>query len=326
MRHDLRPAHPAENRRSLISAYHGSRVRRNGDMIRTLRLWIEAARPRTLPVSVAGVLCAFAYAIEDGFAIDWTGWVCLIFALMCQIASNFANEYFDYKAGRDAPGREGPRRGVTEGDISPKAMLGATMFTLALACCLGLSLLLRGGWWMMAVGIAVVLGVYAYSAGPWPLSTHGLGEVAVLVFFGVVPVCCTYWLISGADSCVPLKVVAASIGIGCFGANVLVVNNFRDIPDDRAVGKRTLAVRFGRKAMMVLYAVNVIVAAGCLFPGFASSMGWGAWIVAILMTAAGLCFVAVMRRLNGRRLNPWLGRTAMMMVVFTLALLISAMI
>lgn len=286
-----------------------------------LRAWVEAIRLRTLPVSIAGVLCAFALAIEDGYGISWAGWVCLVFALLCQTASNFANEYFDYRAGRDAPGREGPRRGVTEGDISPRAMLTATGAVLAVACCLGLSLVIRGGWWMIAAGAAVVAGVYAYSAGPWPLSTHGLGELAVIVFFGLVPVSLTYYLLTLT---VTWEVVAASAGIGCLGANVLVVNNYRDIPDDRATGKRTLAVRFGGPAMMHLYRLNAFLGAVLLYPGLERIFGHGAWAVTAAIVLFGCTATAVMRRESGRALNPWLGKTAMFMVAIAVVMLVSA--
>ncbi|MDE6277530.1 MAG: 1,4-dihydroxy-2-naphthoate octaprenyltransferase [Muribaculaceae bacterium] len=287
-----------------------------------LKAWVEAIRPRTLPVSVAGVVCAFAYALEGGYSIGWPGWVCLVFALLCQTASNFANEYFDYRAGRDTPGREGPRRGVTEGDISPRAMIAATCVVLALACGLGLSLILRGGWWMIAVGAAVVAGVYAYSAGPWPLSTHGLGEAAVVVFFGLVPVCLTYYLLTLS---MRPEVVAAACGMGLLGANVLVVNNFRDIPDDEAVGKRTLAVRFGRKAMVWLYRINVVVATACLLPGFEYSLGIWNGFAGGIMVAVGLGYAEIISKLEGHRLNKWLGRTAMFMVLVSMGLLISAL-
>ncbi len=284
------------------------------------KAWIEAMRVRTLPVSIAGVLCAFSYALEAGYAISWPGWVCLVFALMCQTASNFANEYFDYRAGRDAPGREGPRRGVTEGDISPRAMLRATVMLLTVACALGLTLVLRGGWWMVAIGAAVVAGVYAYSAGPWPLSTHGLGEVAVVIFFGLVPVCLTYYLMTGG---ITRDVIMASAGIGLLGANVLIVNNYRDIPDDRAVGKRTLAVRYGRKAMMWVYRIDVFAATVLLMSGIIPILGYWGYLVSAAMIFFGFDAANRMSKLEGRALNPWLGRTAVFMVSVTVVLLLT---
>ena len=156
----------------------------------TLRVWIEAMRLRTLPVSLAGILFAGALGLLAGHFRPAPWLMCLVFALLAQIASNFANEYYDYKGGLDRAGREGPRRGVTEGDITPEAMKRATYVTLGVACMVGVALVaLYGEWWMYIAGILTVLGVVAYSSGPYPLSHHGFGEVAVVAFFGIVPVC-----------------------------------------------------------------------------------------------------------------------------------------
>ena len=139
-------------------------------------------RLRTLPVSLAGVVTAAAYAVVYAGAsgVRWMPvTLCFIFALLCQIASNFANEYYDFRAGFDRRGREGPRRGVTEGDITPRSMKLATYLTLAAGCLTGVALTLWGGLWLIASGVVVVVGVVAYSAGPYPLSHHGLGEVEI---------------------------------------------------------------------------------------------------------------------------------------------------
>ncbi len=251
-------------------------------------MWTEAARPRTLPVSVAGVAggCAAAWACGEQWRL-WPMLLCMIFALLAQIASNFANEYFDYKDGIDSPGRVGPRRGVTEGDITPRAMAMAAGITLALACCVGLPLIIWGGWPMIAVGVCVAVGVLAYSAGPWPLSRHGLGEVAVVLFFGVVPVNLTFYLATGVTFWWPAFMV--SVGIGLMGANVLIVNNYRDYDDDRAVGKRTLAVILGRNVMPWLYLINGIAGVAFTLPlwlavgTFALPMACGFAVVEVLM-------------------------------------------
>ena len=211
-----------------------------------MKVWIEAMRLRTLPVSVAGVIMALGYGIFNR-ELNFTVWIlCLLFAVLAQIASNFANEYYDYRDGLDKPGREGPRRGVTEGDITPRAMLAATYITLALACCVGLCLLLWGPWWLIPAGIAIGLGVLAYSTGPYPLSRHGLGEVAVMLFFGVVPVNLTYYVMSGQWD---VNVFLGSLSAGLMGANVLLVNNYRDAADDTLVGKRDIWTTHGINAL-----------------------------------------------------------------------------
>lgn len=271
--------------------------------------WIEAMRLRTLPVSVAGVLAACACAVHDNVFIWSVATAALLFAVLCQIASNFANEYFDAKAGRDRPGREGPRRGVTEGDISPAAMKRAILVTLASAACIGLWLAFYGGLWLIIPGILIGIGAMAYSAGPWPLSTHCMGEVAVILFFGIVPVTLTYYVMSGLW---PEPVLMAALAMGLLGANVLIVNNVRDIPDDRAVGKHTLATVFGARAMSVLYVINNMTAMRVLplVP---------LWY-RVFAAVAGITVAVLLLRLSGRRLTPLLGVTSVLMFLSAVAM------
>lgn len=277
-----------------------------------MKEWIEAVRLRTLPVSVAGVIMALGYGVLNG-GFNLAVWVlCLLFAVLAQIASNFANEYYDYRDGLDKPGREGPRRGVTEGDITPGAMLRATYITLCFACAVGLSLLAWGPWWLIPVGAAIGLGVLAYSTGPYPLSRHGLGEVAVMLFFGVVPVNLTCFVMGGDWR---VEVLLGSFSAGLMGANVLLVNNYRDAPDDATVGKRTLAVIFGRKAASMLYLFNGYLAVALMLGVWMRLSAWvlivpGAYLVA--HTAMWLR----MRRSEGAALNPMLGGTAMLMLLY----------
>lgn len=274
-------------------------------------------RLRTLPVSAAGVLTAIALNLRHDNLHLTPAILCLVFALLAQIASNFANEYFDYRAGRDRPGREGPRRGVTEGDLTPRAMLAATLLTLAAACAVGLIVVAYAGWWLVPVGIAVALGVFAYSAGPYPLSTHGLGEVAVILFFGLVPVGLTYYISAG---CCPAEVWRAAMAVGLMGANVLIVNNYRDVEDDRAVNKLTLAVRFGRPAMRLLYAANGLAAMALMLPTWLAINPYCAAIPAAV-AAASIAISIRMAHLQGARLTPLLAITSLLM--FTHALLLT---
>ncbi len=282
-----------------------------------LKAWIEAMRLRTLPVSVAGVISGIALAVMGGGFRCAQATICLVFAVLAQVASNFANEYYDYKGGLDKPGREGPRRGVTEGDITPEAMKRAAYATLGLACACGLSLVAWGGWWLICVGIAIALGVFAYSAGPYPLSHHGLGEVAVTLFFGVIPVNFTYYLQAGSFS---WPVALASVSIGLMGANVLIINNYRDADDDASVGKRTLAVQWGRRAVSCLYLINGYAAVAIMRPVWgALPAGWLAVPALYLVAHTGLWAAMTSRR--GRRLNPLLGGTAMLMLAYSIGLL-----
>jgi 1,4-dihydroxy-2-naphthoate octaprenyltransferase len=208
-----------------------------------IRHWIESMRLRTLPVSIAGVIAGTGCAIlVDSFkAIP--ALLCLAFAILAQIAANFGNEYYDFKNGIDKKGRAGFRRGVTEGEISPRAMKAATFMTLGIAAMVGCAMLIYGPWWLIIAGILIMCFALAYSAGPYPLSHHSLGEIAVVIFFGVVPVTLTYWLQIGQWMEVEI-VLGASLAVGLMAANVLIVNNYRDMDDDKAVGKNTTVVRF----------------------------------------------------------------------------------
>ena len=282
-----------------------------------LKVWIEAMRLRTLPVSVAGVVTACAYALQHGTFSAVPASLCLAFAVLAQIASNFANEYYDFRAGLDKAGRAGPRRGVTEGDITPKAMLHATYGTLLAAALIGCVLMIYGGWWLLFAGAAIGVGALAYSAGPYPLSRHCLGEVAVILFFGIVPVTLTYYVQALHWD---WTVTVGGIGIGLIGANVLIVNNYRDIDDDRAVGKHTLAVHLGRKAMLALYALNAMAGVCFTLPLWARlPHGW--LIVPALYLCAAAAIINAMARRDGAALNPLLGMTATSLLAYALLML-----
>lgn len=283
-------------------------------------IWIEAMRLRTLPVSVAGVVMGTALTIMYGECKALPATLCLIFAILAQIASNFANEYYDYKAGLDAPGREGPRRGVTEGDISPKAMKTATFITLGLACVTGCCLVPPGEWWLYLAGVFIALGALAYSTGPYPLSRHGLGEVAVFLFFGIIPVNLTFYVQTLHWD---LTALFASFSVGLMGANVIIVNNYRDCEADRSVGKRTLAVILGRRTLAALYLFNGFIAVALMLPLWLL-LPPVSWIVPVLYLVAHTAIWWRMSLLEGRRLNPLLGMTAIAMALYAIGTLITA--
>ena len=282
--------------------------------------WIEAMRLRTLPVSTAGVLAGIGCAANHGSFAWPQAVICMVFAIIAQIASNFANEYYDYKNGLDKKGREGFRRGVTEGDIKPEAMKRATYGLLALDALIGCSLIYWGGWWLILVGIAVAIFAVAYSTGPYPLSHHGLGDIAVVIFFGFVPVVFTeyvqtgYWHLNSVTICV-------SLATGLLAANVLIVNNYRDADDDRAVGKRTTAVIFGRKAMGRVYMLNGAVA----LIAFSAASSWApqmtvvGWIVLLW---AQIKLWNSLRTLKGAALNNVLKFTAILLLVCSIYILV----
>ena len=285
-------------------------------MKRTIKIWIECARLRTLPVSVAGVIMASGIAVLY-HRFEWLpALLCFAFAVLAQVVSNFANEYYDFRRGTDKKGRVGPRRGVTEGDITPGLLLRVTIGTLAVACAVGCGLIPFGGWWLIPVGISIAVFAFAYSAGPYPLSYHGLGDVAVLVFFGLVPVNLTFYLQAGYFA--PLAILA-SVTIGLMGVNVLLVNNYRDVDDDREAHKRTTVVIFGRKVASAAYLINGYVGISLLAPLWFAAPLWVLAVPALYLVLHTVTWNRLTHS-DGAALNPLLGATARNMLIFAVLL------
>lgn len=279
--------------------------------------WIEAMRLRTLPVSVAGVIMGWGCAAATGVFRWWPAIACMLIAVLAQIASNFGNEYFDYRNGLDKKGREGFRRGVTEGDISPRAMLYATVATLIAACGVGIAMMLSlQCYWLLIPGIAIAIFAIAYSAGPYPLSHHGLGDIAVVIFFGLVPVSLTCYVTSGTIGNLWVTLGSAA-AVGLLASNVLIVNNYRDVGDDRAVGKRTTVVMFGRKAMSGVYLASGILAMALTWRVWAEGYHAGAVSIPLLYLCIHVSLWRALRRRTGAALNPLLGMTACNLLLFS---------
>ena len=281
-----------------------------------IKIWIECARLLTLPVSVAGVIMASGIAVLY-HRFEWLpALLCFAFAVLAQVVSNFANEYYDFRRGTDKKGRVGPRRGVTEGDITPGLLLRVTIGTLAVACAVGCGLIPFGGWWLIPVGILIAVFAFAYSAGPYPLSYHGLGDVAVLVFFGLVPVNLTFYLQAGYFA--PLAILA-SVTIGLMGVNVLLVNNYRDVDDDREAHKRTTVVIFGRKVASAAYLINGYVGISLLAPLWFAAPLWVLAVPALYLVLHTVTWNRLTHS-DGAALNPLLGATARNMLIFAVLL------
>lgn len=226
-----------------------------------LKIWFLAARPKTLPAAVGPVLVGSAMAYGEG------GFNVLVFlataaaALLIQIGTNFANDYYDYVKGADTTDRTGPVRATQAGLVTPDEMKRAFIVTFLMALILGCYLVYRGGIAIAVIGVVSILCGILYTGGPYPLGYIGLGEVFVLVFFGPVAVGGTYFL--QTDS-IKATVILAGLAPGLLSTAILVVNNFRDVHTDRTVGKRTLAVRFGYRFTVVEYIS--CIAGACLIP------------------------------------------------------------
>ena len=270
--------------------------------------WLLAARPRTLPAAVAPIIAAVALAIYHGYFNPTLALLALLCALGLQILVNLANDLFDAESGVDTGERLGPTRVTQSGLISPAHMRRALWVCLLFCLLTSIPLVIAGGWPLTLAGMASIIAALAYSAGPWPLANHGLGEVAVLIFFGLVAVIGCYWLQSEQWHIASLW-VGLMVGFPCCA--ILMVNNIRDIDTDRDSGKITLAVRLGRNGANWLYRaalvspfVLALIAAGLghlpvLLPvALIPSLYW-AWQLDHQL-----------RRYQGRELNALLAHTA----------------
>jgi len=244
------------------------------------RVWLLAARPKTLPAAIVPVLVGSAFAARSGM-LQWTpALLCLGFALLVQIGTNYANDYFDYVKGADTATRVGPARAVAAGWMTPAAMRGAMALVFVLALGVGLALIRFGGWGLLPVGLTSIVCGIAYTGGPYPLGYHGLGDVFVFLFFGLVAVGATFWVQTHA---LTPEVVLAATAVGLLAANILVANNYRDRTTDALAGKRTLVVRFGEQAGRWQYILSV--AASLAVPVILWTRGFGAWVLLPLVAA-----------------------------------------
>ncbi len=228
-------------------------------------VWLQAARPKTLAAAVVPVGVGSALAAGLGYFQAFPAAVCLVFALLVQVGTNYANDYFDCVKGADTPERVGPVRAVASGKVSGVAMRRATGTVFVCAFCAGLWLIPYGGWILLPIGILCILCGFAYTGGPFPLAYNGLGEVFVLVFFGFVATGGTFFVQAGGFPVIDgvssaLAAVASGTGVGCLACTILVVNNLRDRFTDAPAGKRTLAVRFGRRFSELEYVFLVAAA------------------------------------------------------------------
>ena len=235
----------------------------------TLGAWLGATRPLTLVASVVPVVVGTTYSWRQTAEISWAVFVlCLSFAVLMQIGANFANDYYDFRRGADTRDRLGPTRAVASGIIRPQLMKTAAFGVLALGFSLGLALLWisNGGWPLLCVGVASVVCAWAYTSGPWPLAYVGLGDLFVILFFGLVAVLVTHFvqLRSANLPWVDVPWIPA-LGVGLVINNLLLVNNHRDAETDRRVGKLTLVARFGKYFGVFAY-LTAIVCSMLVFP------------------------------------------------------------
>jgi len=279
-----------------------------------LQVWILAARPKTLPAGIAPVVIGTAMA-HTGGGVHWvSALAALAGALLIQIGTNFANDYFDFKKGSDSGQRLGPMRVTQSGLVAPETMRRATVLVFAVAILIGLYLVWRGGWPILVIGLLSVLFGILYTGGPFPLGYNGLGDLFVLFFFGPVAVGGTFY-VQTLD--ISWAVLISGLAPGLFSVAILTVNNFRDINNDRASGKRTLAVRFGRQFSLYEYGLSLFLA--CLIPIVLVVYYEGRTfsLLAVLTIIPAIVAMRKVARVSGRDLNECLAGTGRLLLVYS---------
>ena len=238
------------------------------------KIWLSATRPKTLPSAIAPVLLGTAMAFHSRSMDLMPALVCLGFAFLVQIGTNLANDYLDGVKGTDTESRLGPRRAVASGLIAPTTMKRAAILVLAVSFCLGSSLIAFVGWWPLVVGFSSIACAWLYTGGPYPLAYNGLGDIFVILFFGLIGVTCTYYV---QTVNITIDVVLLGLSNGLVVNNILLVNNYRDLDEDRLAKKRTLVVIFGRRMAEIQYVVSLFISG--LILGWLVIRSYELWIL-----------------------------------------------
>ena len=296
------------------------------DVSRT-KAWVMAARPQTLPAAAAPVLVGTGLAVHNGVFAPLPALMAFIGAALIQIGTNFANDYYDAIKGADTDDREGFTRVTQSGLIAPSQVKAATILTFTLAILSGTYLVYVGGLPILVIGLVSVFCGWAYTGGPYPLGYHGLGDLFVFVFFGLVAVVGTYYVQAVAHlepltttippGTITTSAIVASLPIAGLSTAILVVNNIRDKETDADTGKRTLAVRLGYRASRLEF--TLLVALAYVVPlWFWLGQGFDATVLIPLVTVpyAALITRTVWTRTDGEALNPALEQTGKLLAMY----------
>lgn len=276
-----------------------------------IKAWLLAARPKTLSASIAPVLVGTGLAFQVKHRVPWIYAVFALFsALFIQIATNLINDALDFKKGTDTSTRLGPVRVTQAGLLSAETVMRGAYVCLVVAALLGIPLILRGAWPIFVIGVASMIAAYAYTGGPYPLAYHGLGEVFVMIFFGIVAVGGTYYVLTLQYA---IEAFLCGVAIGSLAVVILAINNLRDIEGDRASNKKTIAVRLGERGARAEIVAFIVLAFVAI-----------AFVAPLTLLAMPLAIVLIVRvyRSSGRELNRCLAMAGALEMAFALLFLV----
>ncbi|HSP15141.1 MAG TPA: 1,4-dihydroxy-2-naphthoate polyprenyltransferase [Thermoanaerobaculia bacterium] len=286
-----------------------------------IKTWLLASRPKTFPASIAPVLVGIGLAHRIKGDVPWVyAAATLLSALFIQIATNLINDALDFKRGVDTHDRLGPMRVTQAGLLKAETVLVGAYVCLFVAALFGIPLILRGGWPIVAIGVASLISAYAYTGGPWPLAYHGLGELFVMLFFGMIAAGGTYYVLTLQYA---IEAFLCGIAVGSLAVVILAINNLRDIAGDRANNKRTIAVRLGEAGARVEIAIFTAIPFAAV-----AVVAWllaDGWLCAVFL-AVPLAIALLLRvyRSSGRELNRCLAMAGGLETIFSLLFLASS--
>lgn len=283
-----------------------------------IRAWVLASRPKTLAAAVSPVIIGTGLALAETRRIDWRWVACALFgAIFIQIGTNFVNDALDFKKGADTTERLGPLRVTQAGLLTAEAVLRGAVICFAIAALFGVPLIVRGGWPLLIIGLASIAAAYAYTGGPYPLAYHGLGELFVMIFFGLIAVGGTFYVLTLHYT---VSAFLAGVAAGSLSIVLLAINNLRDIVSDRASNKRTVAVRIGERGARAEIAIAI------LLPYLMAALIGPKYLLVLLSLPLALLLLRAVFRSSGAALNRCLAMAGALQWAFSLLFLIGSVL
>jgi len=293
-------------------------------MLKSIKKWFFAIRPNSFFVSMSTVIMSAAIAFSEGHVKWLPAALCLLFAVLAQTTSNLVNDYADFQTGCDNENSLSKDRKLVSGEITQKEMRIAIFISAALCLFVGLPLIYWGGWILLPFGLLIIAAAFCYSMGPIPLSYNALGDIAVILFFGIIPVSFTYFILTKE---INWEIIAAGFAMGLVVDELLIVNNIRDEEEDKLFNKTTTVGIFGSKFMKTVFLLNPLIACGLGFYFMKDICNYKVWAIAIIpLVIYSLILFRNLNRYKGKQLNELLGKASMESMIFAITVLIVSLI
>lgn len=293
-------------------------------MLKSIKKWFFAIRPYSFFVSMSTVIMSAAIAFSEGHVKWLPAALCLIFAVLAQTTSNLVNDYADFQTGCDNEDSLGNDRKLVSGEITPKAMRTAIFISAALCLLVGLPLIYWGGWILLPFGLLIIAAAFCYSMGPIPLSYNALGDIAVILFFGIIPVSFTYFILTKE---INWEIIAAGFAMGLVVDELLIVNNIRDEEEDKLFNKTTTVGIFGSKFMKTVFLLNPLIACGLGFYFMKDICDYKIWAIAIVpFIIYSLNVYSKLNKYEGKQLNELLIKASSEAILFAVTVVTTTLI